>query len=585
MHDVPAVDVHLIRRLWTYISPYRLLAALSLVLLAGVNTVQLAQPYLLKYAIDESIAVSRLDGLAYPAMLFLFVVFMEFFLRFGQLYTMEIVGQNVIYDLRCAIFSRLLTLDAEFHNKNPVGRLMTRVTSDVEALQEALTSGLVLILADLAKILGIIAILLWLDLHLAAATLAVIPPMLAVSWYFRRRMRATYRQVRKIVARLNTFLQEQVSGIRLVQAFCREREIEARFAKLNEEHRDAEERGVVFDSAFSAVAELLGTLTLAWILWVGGRRILGDGITFGTLVAFVGYAQRFFEPVQQLSQRYAVMQSAMASTERLFDLLDTHPRIVSPVNAMEPARLRGEIIFENVTFGYAADQPVLRNVSFRIAPGEKIAIVGWTGSGKSTVIRLLVRLYDVQGGRILLDGIDLRDFDLMHLRRSIGVVVQDHFLFSGTIATNVSLDHPKIDARRVTRALDAVGMSRRIAALPEGIDSAVAERGGNFSVGEKQLLSFARALAFESDVMVLDEATASIDTGSEAALQHAIETALGDRTSIIIAHRLAAIRQVDRILVFHHGMLTEQGTHSELIKIKDGLYRALHDLQTEGGRP
>jgi ATP-binding cassette subfamily B protein len=389
------------------------------------------------------------------------------------------------------------------------------------------------ILTDLIKLAGIVAILVWMDWRLALVTFAVLPPLLVVTWYFRIRMRRAYRRVRLLVARLNAFLQESVTGMRVVQIFVRERANLSRFHEVNRDHRDAQLVSVRFDSIFSAVAEMMSSVTLAAIVWAGGSRILAGATTFGTLVAFIEYAGKFFRPLQELSQRYTVMQSAMAAAERIFRLLDTEIPIRSPAtSARIDKRLRGEIVFENVTFGYNEGEPVIHDLSLRIRPGERVAVVGWTGAGKSTLIRLLVRLYDVQQGRILFDGVDIREYDLQELRRSIGVVLQDHFLFAGTVEGNISLGDPRVSAERVREAAEAVHADRFIERLPAGYGEEVRERGSNFSVGEKQLLSFARAVAFDPAVLVLDEATASVDPETERRIQDALETLLRGRTSI-----------------------------------------------------
>ena len=577
-----AYDGRLMRRLAVYVAPYGGLVALSIATLFAAAAVQLVQPYLVKEVIDRFIVKRQADGLMIPAALFLATLGLDFGFSFLQVYLLERTGQNVVFDLRNAVFSHLQRLPSAFFDGTPVGRLMTRVTTDVEAINEAFTSGVVLILADFAKLLGIVVILIAMDARLAAVTFAVVPPMLLVSWWFRVRVRDAYRAIRGSVAKLNAYLQETVSGMRIVQLFGRERLLASEFAALDAEHRAAQMSGVFYESAFSAVAELMGSVTMAAIVWAGGYRLTGGAITFGTLVAFIEYAGRFFRPVQELSQRYTVMQAAMASAERIFALLDTKATLVSPAKPFRPeGRARGEIVFDHVTFGYGDGAPVLRDVSFRVAPGERLAVVGWTGAGKSTLIRLLARLYDVREGRILLDGVDVREYDLGALRRTVGVVLQDHFLFAGTIAANIALEDPKITAEEVRRAAHAVRADRFIEALPNGYDEPVRERGSNFSVGEKQLISFARAIAFDSAVLVLDEATASVDPETERHIQVALDTVLSGRTSIVIAHRLATIRNADRILVLHHGEVRELGSHDELMQRNDGLYRTLHDLQTQ----
>jgi len=579
-----AYDARMIARLWVYVRPYQVLVGLSLAVLFAVSAVQLVQPYLLKRAIDGPIRERRPEELPYWAALFIATLLAEFGLRFAQLYLLERTGQNVVFDLRNAVFSHLQRLPSAFFDRNPVGRLMTRVTTDVESLNEAFTSGLVLILADLAKLVAIVVILLAMDWRLALVTFAVLPPMLLLSWGFRVRIRAAYREVRSRVARLNAFLQEAVSGMRLIQLFRREAHDYGTFTAINGGHRDAELRGVRYDSAFSAIVDLMGSLTLAGIVWVGGARILGGGASFGTLVAFIAYAERFFRPLEELSQRYAVMQAAMASSERIFGLLDTPGGIVSPANPVAiRGRLRGEVAFERVTFAYEGGEPVLRDLSFRVGAGERIGIVGWTGAGKSTLIKLLVRLYEVSAGRITLDGVDLRDYRLDDLRRGVGVVLQDPFLFAGTVEANVSLGDPRIGPEAVRRAAAMVRADRFIARLPHGYAEEIRERGVNLSVGEKQLLSFARAIAFDPAVLVLDEATSSVDRATEAAIQQALDVVLRGRTSLVIAHRLVTVQDADRVLVLHHGRLHEAGTHVELMARDEGIYRTLYSLQSATG--
>ncbi|HXV76588.1 MAG TPA: ABC transporter ATP-binding protein [Candidatus Polarisedimenticolaceae bacterium] len=579
-----AYDARLIRRPWRYVRPHRGLVLASLVTMLAVSAAQLVQPYLIKIAIDQHIAAGRLAGLGTVAGLFLLALLGEFALRFAQLYVLQKTGQNVVLDLRMELFSHLQHLPSAFFDRNPVGRLMTRLTTDVEALNEAFTSGLVVILADLIKLVGIVAILLWMDWRLALVTFAILPPTLVLTRLFRDRMRAAYREVRVWVARVNAFLQENVSGMRVVQLFSREAAMRRQFGEINRAHRDSQLRGVRYDSIFSALAELIGSVTLAAIVWGGGWGVLRGIVTFGTLVAFIDYAGKFFGPVQELSQRYTVMQSAMAAAERIFALLDTKAAVRSPSRPYAaPGRLRGEIVFERVNFGYVEGEPVLHDVSFTIRPGQRIAVVGWTGSGKSTLIRLLIRLYDVWDGRILLDGVDVRDYDLQDLRRRVGIVLQDHFLFAGNVEGNISLGDPRVTPRRVREAAAAVHADRFIERLPRGYDEPVRERGSNFSVGQKQLLSFARAIAFDPAILVLDEATASVDPETEHHIREALATLLDGRTSIVIAHRLATLRDVDRILVLHHGRLVEQGTHDELVRLDAGIYRTLYTLQAATG--
>lgn len=575
-----AYDTRIARRLWTYVRPHRgLVAATTLLVLLG-GAAQLVQPWIVKVAIDSFILERRAAELAIPALLFLAALLAEFGLGWLQIYALEKTGQNAVLGLRLDVFSHLQRLPAAFFDRNPVGRLMTRVTTDVESIHEAFASGVVLILADLLKLAGIVGILLWMDWRLALVTFAVLPPMLLVSWYFRIRVREAYRAVRNAIARVNAFLQESVTGMRVLQSFGREETNLSEFDGLNARHRDAQLDGVFFESAFSAVAELMASATLAAIVWAGGGRFLDGAVTFGTLVAFIEYAGRFFRPVQELTQRYTIMQAAMAASERIFQLLDTKATIVSPEAPVRiEDRPRGEIAFERVRFSYDGSNPVLDDVSFRIVSGERVAVVGWTGSGKSTLIRLLARLYDVQDGRITLDGVDVRQYELTDLRRAVGVVLQDHFLFADSVATNLSLGDPRIGPEAIRRAARAVGADRFLERLPGGYDEPVLERGANFSAGERQLLSFARALAFDPAVLILDEATSSVDPETERVIQESLETLLAGRTSITIAHRLSTVRRADRILVLHKGRVAEEGTHEALLARPGGIYRTLWTLQ------
>ena len=575
-----AYDARLMRRLARYVVPHRAIVLGSLGLMLAVSAAQLVQPWLVKRAIDEHIARGEARGLEWLALAFLGALVAEFALRFAQLYVLQRAGQDVVFDVRMDAFAHLERLSSSFFDRNPVGRLMTRLTTDVEALNEAFTSGVIVILADVAKLLAIVVILVWMDWRLALLTFAILPPTLGLTWLFRTRMREAYRAMRTWIARVNAFLQENVAGMRVVQLFSRERRAAAQFREINEAHRDAQLLGVRYESMFSALAEWIGAITLAAIVWGGGWGILQGFVTFGTLVAFIDYAGKFFGPVQEMSQRYTIMQAAMASAERIFALLDTPVEIRDPVVPRRPpGRAAGEIVFENVTFGYAEGQPVLRDVSLVIRPGERVAVVGWTGSGKSTLIRLLVRLYDVWEGRILLDGIDVREYELRDLRRRVGIVLQDHFLFAGTVESNISLDDPSISPEQVRQAARAAGAARFVERLPARYAETVRERGSNFSVGQKQLLSFARAIAFDPAVLVLDEATASVDAETEHDIRQALARLLAGRTSIVIAHRLATVRDADRVLVLHHGQLVEQGTHEELLRLPEGIYRTLYSLQ------
>ncbi len=577
-------DARLVRRLVEFILPQSSLISISVLLMFVVMAAQLAQPYLIKLLIDRHILTGQVRGVAALALIYVLVFAVEMLARFGQLYTMERTGQNVILALRDRLFAHLQSLDSAFFDRYPVGRLMTRVTTDVESLADLFSSGVVSLLGDSTKLLAIVGILWWLDWRLALVTFLVVPVLFVVSVLFRGRIRRAYRDVRRRIARINAFLQEEISGMLLVQLFRREKEDFREFDTINKDHRDAELRSVVYESAFSAIIELVGSLATALIIWYGGGQILRGALTFGTLVAFLEYTGRFFGPIRDLSGFYAVMQAAMASLERIFSLLDTRPAITSPALTAPAGRARGRIEFDSIRFAYRPDEEVLRGVSFTIQPGETVAVVGATGAGKTTLTKLLIRLYDPTAGAIRLDGRDLRDLPLPYLRRQVAVVMQDHFLVSGTISDNIMFGDPAITPSRVEEAARVVHADRFIDRFPAGYLEAVRERGNNLSVGQKQLISFARALVRDPAVLVLDEATSSVDTETEALIQDALSRLLRGRTSLVIAHRLSTIVNADRILVFHHGRLAEEGPHRELIALR-GIYHRLYELQFESTVP
>jgi ATP-binding cassette, subfamily B, multidrug efflux pump len=574
-----AYDARLARRMLEHVVPQARLIALSVALMFVVMGAQLAQPYLVKLLIDNHILKSDPRGVTALALVYLLALAVEFLARFGQLYSMELTGQNVILDLRGRLYRHLLSLDSSFFDRYPVGRLMTRVTTDIEALADLFSSGVVSLLGDSVKLVAIVGILWWLDWRLACVTFALTPVLFVMSMMFRGRIRQSYRDVRRRIARINAYLQESISGMLLVQLFRREAENRREFDAINSDHRDAELRSVVYESTFSALIELVGTVAIALIVWYGGGRILRGALTFGTLVAFLEYTSRFFGPIRDLSGFYAVLQAAMASLERIFALLDERPAIVSPASAgTSLERPRGRIEFEDVRFAYRAGDEVLHGISLRVEPGERVAIVGATGSGKTTLIKLLIRLYDPTSGAIRLDGRDLRAIPLAHLRGHVGVVQQDHFLFTGSIAGNIAFGRPDLSRERIVEVARLVHADPFVRHLPGGYDDPVRERGNNLSVGQKQLLSFARALALDPAVLVLDEATSSVDTETEMRIQEALRLLLMGRTSIVVAHRLSTIVGADRILVMHHGRIVEEGTHDALLRAR-GIYHKLYRLQ------
>jgi ATP-binding cassette subfamily B protein len=573
-----AYDARLVGRLWPYIRRQRGWLAIAAVVLGLLLGVQLVQPWLIKRAIDEQIATSRVEGLGALVAAYVLLLIAEFGLRFAQILCLERAGQGVIHHLRVDCFAHLQRVPAAFFDRNPIGRLITHLTSDAEALNEAFTSGLVMILADLVKLIAIAVILLQLSPRLAVAAFAIMPIMITASVAVRTRLRRAYREIRSRLSELNAALQEHLAGVRVVQQFLRERSVEAQFQQRNRAHRDAELKGVFYDSAFSALTELIGALTLASLVFVGGHEVIGQALTLGTLVAFFEYANRFFTPLQELSQRYAVMQAAMVAAERLFRLLDS-PVAVDAGRVEFGSRARGQIVFRDVSLRYESGAWALDRLNLEIAAREKVAVVGWTGSGKTSLIRLLVRLYEPSQGTIELDGVDLRAIPLATLRRQIGVVLQDNYLFEGTIATNISMGDPSIGRKQIERAAEVVGLSGLLARFPGGLDQEIGLYGQKLSVGEKQLVCFARALAFDPPILILDEATSSVDPETERRLTRAVARLLDGRTAIVVAHRLETIRYVDRILVLHRGALVQSGTAQALATDSEGLYAALHRLQ------
>jgi len=479
-----------------------------------------------------------------------------------------------------AIFSHVQKLPMSYFDRNPVGRLVTRMTTDVDVLQEMFASGVMTLLSDFVMVLWIIGIMFYLDVRLALVSLALIPPMALAINFFRVKARDTYRQIRERIARINAYLAEAISGMAVIQLFAREEKCYREFDELNSSHRDAYHFSNLYEAALYSMVEAAGSVSVALLLWYGGGQVLHGLIGIGTVVAFKEYIHRFFVPLRDFSQKYAVVQSAMSSAERIFQLLDTPLTIESPKHAVIPKPFRGEVVFDNVWFHYRPDDPVLKGVSFRIEPGERIAVVGATGSGKTTTIKLLNRFYDIQKGSIKVSGVDVRDWDLQALRQHIGVVLQDVFLFSGDVRANLALGDISIPMDRIEKAARFANAESFIHQLPEGFSAHVRERGSNFSGGQRQLLSLARVLVFQPEILVMDEATSSVDTETELLIQDALDKVMKDRTCLVIAHRLSTIRNADRIIVLHHGEVRETGSHAELME-KRGIYHRLYQLQYE----
>lgn len=579
------------RRLLTYMRPYRALVGLSLVFLLAQSVLQVMGPLLTKIAIDKYIrpngAPTFLDawlpvdawaGLSRIGLLYLGVLGGTFVTEFAQTYLMQYTGQLAMFDLRKQLMAHLQKLDLAFYDRNPVGRLVTRVTTDVDVLNDLFASGLVTILGDVLVLGFIVAIMARLSPLLTGIMMAAMPFVILVTVLFRRAVTESYRRIRIAIAKINSYLQEHITGIVVLQLFNREARSSVEFERVNREHMEAYKEAITAYGWFYPVVEFISMLALAGILTYGGFRVQSGRLTLGIVAAFLQYGLRFFRPIQDLSEKYNILQSAMASSERIFKLLDEEARVLPPENPRPAAVAIEAVEFDHVWFAYKDDDWVLRDVSFRIEPGETIAVVGHTGAGKTTLISLLLRFYDVQRGAIRVGGTDVRDLDPMELRRQFGVVLQDPYLFTGTVGENIRLGTEAIAEEEVEAAAEQVNLLDFIRALPQGFEHPIRERGGGLSTGQKQLISFARALAHNPRYLILDEATSSVDTDTEMRVREALGRMVEGRTSIVIAHRLSTIQRADRILVMHKGQLREMGTHQELLAQR-GIYWKLYQLQ------
>jgi ATP-binding cassette subfamily B protein len=588
-----AFDRALMRRLFGLIGPHRTLFFTTVIFIIAVAGVGLVGPQLIRIAIDgpfqahasgEIDAAAGIRQISGIAGVFLAILVVQFLGEIFRTVLTNLTGQRIIRDLRMRIFSHLQEMGLRFFDRNPVGKLVTRVTSDVEALNELFTSGAIMVFQDVLVIAIIAALLFAFNVKLALVSLAVVPFLLVATEIFRRRARAAFRSVRSKLARMNTTMQEVLSGMGVVQIFTQEERMAKRFRDTNHDYLGANLETVLNYSFFFPVVELLTNVGLASIVWFGARDILAGTLTFGVLVQFIYYVRMFFDPIRQLSEKYNILQAAMAASERIFKILDTEIEVPDPAEPVPlPERIRGGIEFDRVGFAYREGEAVLRDVSFRVEPGESVALVGATGAGKTTVINLLLRFYDTTTGEVRVDGVDVRRLAKGDLRNRMGIVLQDVFLFSRSIEENIRLGNPGIPRERIELAARTVNADRFIRGLDSGYDTVIQERGSDLSVGQRQLLAFARALAYDPEILILDEATSSVDTETEVLIQDALEKLLRGRTSILIAHRLSTIRKVNRILVFHKGEIRESGTHRELLR-KRGIYHRLHQLQYREGR-
>jgi len=569
-------DWKLIRRLLGYLAPYRPLLAMTLVFLLLGAGLELVGPYLVKVAIDTYIKAGDFSGLSLIALLFLITLLLKAFLSFLDNYFTQLLGQRVIRDLRMELFTHVQSLSLSFFDRYPVGRIMTRIGNDVEVINEMLADGILMVLANVLTLCGIVTVMLWMNLRLALVAFSILPLLVAASLKFRSSVREAFREIREKIARINSFMQENITGMKEVQLFGRQEQNFHHFDQINREHQDAYLRAVFSYALFFPLVEVLASVSTALIIWYGGCRAYEGTLTVGLLVAFIEYMGRFFRPVRELSEKYNLLQATMSSAEKIFGLLDSRKKIAVSVNPRPFPGLQKEIVFDRVWFAYEGENYILKDVSFCLPKGKTLAIVGTTGAGKTSIVNLLGRYYEFQRGRILIDGLDIREYDLKELRSAISMVQQDTFLFSTTVLHNITLGNPAISLKRVQEIAEYINASGFIEHLPEGYYTVLTERGNSLSAGQKQLLAFARALAAGSDILVLDEATASIDSESESLVQDALRKLVRNRTSIVIAHRLSTITDADQILVLHKGRVAEQGTHHTLLE-QGGIYKKLYE--------
>ncbi len=573
-----AYDSKLMKRLLGYIKPYKKYVVFAIILNIVIAALPAVRPLLTQIAVDKYIANGDYSGLIKISLLLFGFLLLQTVMQYFLTYYTQYLGQRTIYDLRTQIFEHTQKLALRFFDKTPIGRLVTRTTNDVESLNELFSSGIVMVFSDIFNIVWILVFMFYMDVKLSLVTLSVLPILIYGTFLFRKKVRESYRDVRLHLARLNSYMQEHVTGMNVVQIFNKEKEEQKQFSKINNDYRTANIKSIFYYAIFYPSVELLSSIAFGLIIWYGGGEVVRSTLTVGVLLAFIQYTEMFFRPIRDLSEKYNIMQTAMASSERIFKLLDNKTFIDDPEKPIAIEKVKGEVEFKDVWFAYNDEDYVLKNINFKINPGETIAIVGHTGAGKTSIINLLTRFYDLKKGSILIDGIDIRTMNKNDLRKFISIVLQDVFLFSGTIRSNISMSNDDIPLEKLKESAKIVGADKFIDLLDKNYDEEVKERGATLSVGQKQLISFARALAFDPQILVLDEATSSVDTETEILIQKAIEKLLVGRTAIVIAHRLSTIQSADKIIVMHKGEIRETGNHQELLA-KRGIYYKLYQLQ------
>ncbi len=573
-----AIDSQLFKRLLTYFKPYKWQIVIATILTIIIAALGAVRPRLTPIAIDDKILNKDIPGLQIITLIMLGTMILQGFIQYVLTYQTSWIGQKIIFDLRKKVYHHTLNLNLKFFDNNPIGRLVTRVTNDIDVLFEVFSSGLVTAFGDIFTLIWILYFMFTLDYKLTFVTLSVLPFLIYGTMVFRKKVRESYRRIRILIAKLNSYIQERITGISVVQYFVREKKTIEKFEEINRAHTEQNIKSVFYYAIFFPIVELLGAVAVGLIIWYGGGQIVQKAVSVGIVISFIQFTEMFFRPIRDLAEKYNILQTAMASSERIFELLDTKTEILDKTGAEEIGEIKGNIEFKNVWFAYNEEDFVLKNASFKIKEGEKIAFVGATGAGKTTIINLLCRFYDVSKGHINIDGKDIRDMTQHSLRKNIGIVLQDVFLFSGDIKYNINLGNDLIGEDRIFDALRNTGLEGFIQELPDKISHKVTERGATFSVGQKQLISFARALSFNPRILILDEATSSVDTETEILIQEAIKKLIEGRTSIIIAHRLSTIQNCDKIIVMHKGEIKEMGTHQQLLE-KGGLYYKLYQLQ------